>query len=593
MAETFHVRWYWAMTCVLGSWGCQGDNHKPSSPSVEIQPAHPEVGESDLDCVITQESVDPDGDSLSYQYSWTVDGEPIDSVSETIKAGVPKAGERWVCRVVAFDGEKLSAPGEAEVVVVSEFQGWDTEDVSLGDADWIFEGMELDDQLGRNTRSAGDIDGDGLSDLLLTAHGESTNGFYAGAAYVVLAASLGEQGVHDVDVADYVFLGEASEDLAGHGSSAAGDLDGDGKGDLYVSGYLHDGDTFDVGRIYVIHGGGLSATGAVSLLDAAGHVIDGEAENDHLGHEVFTAGDVDGDGVADMITGAYNAEGEAYSSGKAYLFSGARLADAGWSSIADADHHFLGTNTGDLAGITSNSAGDVDGDGRDDLLIGAKGYSSGQGASGAAYLVLADSLSDSTQLLSEASAVFVGEGDGDRCCVVSGLGDVDGDQVADLGFGSWGSSEAYERAGQAYVVSGVRARDWGVGSLSEADWQFTGEAFLDGAGESIAGAGDIDADGLNDLLIGAAQYGNSQEARPRGRGYIVLGSSLGEPGQGSLSAADYRFTGEDVNHYAGWDFTSAGDVDGDGRPDLLVGAPVQPDFASSVGPGRAYLLLTR
>ncbi|MEE2750296.1 MAG: hypothetical protein VX519_02615 [Myxococcota bacterium] len=593
MTEMFRGRWLLVLSCVLSAAGCQGDNHRPSSPGVEIQPIHPQVGEADLDCVITEESVDPDGDSLSYQYSWKVDGEPVESVSQSIDSGVPKAGERWACSVVAFDGEKSSKPGEAEVVVVSEFQGWDTDDVSLAAADWIFKGMELDDQLGRNTRSAGDIDGDGLSDLLLTAHGESTTGFYAGAAYVVLSASLGEPGVRDVDEADYVFLGEASEDLAGHGSSTAGDLDQDGHDDLYVSGYLHDGDTFDVGRIYVIHGGTLGTAGAASLLDVAGHVIGGEAENDHLGHEVFTAGDVDGDGIADMVTGAYNAEGEAYSSGKAYFFSGARLAGSGWSSIADADHHFLGTNTRDEAGITVNGAGDVDGDGLDDLLIGAKGYTSAEGESGAVYLVLAESLGDSNQLLSEATSVFVGEGSGDRCCVVSGVGDVNGDGVPDLGFGAQYSSEADEKAGQAYVVSGARARDWGVESLSEADWQFTGEAFLDGAGCSVAGAGDIDADGVDDLLVGAAEYGNSPQARTRGRGYLVLGSSLGEPGQGSLSTADYRFTGEDVNHYAGWDFQSAGDVDGDGRPDLLLGAPVQPDFAYYVGPGRAYLLLTR
>ena len=73
---------------------------------------------------------------------------------------------------MASDGEKRSRPGEADAVVVSEFQGWGEAEIGLGEADWIFEGLALDDQLGRNTRSAGDIDGDGLSDLLLTAHGE-------------------------------------------------------------------------------------------------------------------------------------------------------------------------------------------------------------------------------------------------------------------------------------------------------------------------------------------------------------------------------------------------------------------------------------
>jgi len=593
MTGKYQLTWLLFPGCVWGVLGCQGDNQRPTPPKVEIQPDQPQVGESDLDCVIVTESVDPDGDSLTYAYSWKVDGESIVSDSASIQAGLPKAGERWACQVVAFDGEKTSAPGEDEVVVVSEFQGWDSDEVSLSEADWIFEGMELDDQLGRNTRTAGDVDGDGLSDLLLTAHGESTTGFYAGAAYVMLAANLGEPGKRDVDVADFVFLGESSEDLAGHGSSTAEDLDGDGKGDLYVSAYLHDGDTFDVGRIYVIHGDSFEGLEPVSLLGDGGHVIDGEAENDHLGHEVYTAGDVDGDGIPDMITGAYNAEGDAYQSGKAYFFSGARLAEPGWSSIADADHHFLGASTRDEAGITVNSAGDVDGDGLDDLLIGAKGYSSGQVESGAVYLVLARSLEGGSQRLVDADAVFVGEGEADRCCVVSSVGDVDGDQVPDLAFGAQYSSEADEKAGQAYVVSGSRAAGWGVASLSEADWQFTGEAFLDGAGCSVAGAGDIDADGLNDLLVGAAEYGNSPQARTRGRAYVVMGASLGEPGQGSLATADYRFTGEEVNHYAGWDFQSAGDVDGDGRPDLLVGAPVQPDFAYYVGPGRAYLLLTR
>ena len=575
---------------------CGSDNNPPEAPGVSILPLSPRAGEDDLHCRVVVESTDPDGDEVEYTFVWSLDGSPVqgqttDLPGDTLGADQINPSDFWTCTVTPSDGLDDGETGQASVQVLSEFRGWDEPVVALEEvADWIFTGEENEDQLGRITTSAGDVDGDGLVDLLLTAHGHSAGGMLAGKAYVILGASLGEPGAYPVSEADYGFLGEAAEDLAGHGAAPAGDVDGDGLDDLWISGYLHDGSTADEGRVYLVLGSSLGAPGTRSLGDAD-FVFEAERDNEHLGHELVSVGDVDGDGLPDLLTGAYNNDDSAVNAGKSYLLLGASLGEPGLYGIEEADYHLRGEQAGDESGLVVSGAGDVDGDGLDDVLVGAKQNREAGQLAGKVYLVLATSLASDLSL-SLADHQFLGEAAGDYCCIVSGAGDVDADGRADLLFGAHKNDAGGDNSGRAYLFLGGNLGASGSRSVGEADFLIDGESEAAGSGGSVAGAGDVDADGFDDLLIGAPEFGNGPDERTIGRGYLLFGGGLETPGSLSLSEADFAFEGVSANQFAGWDFHTVGDVDGDGRGDLILGSPLQPDLAY-LGEGRAYLLLTR
>jgi hypothetical protein len=192
--------------------------------------------------------------------------------------------------------------------------------------------------------------------------------------------------------------------------------------------------------------------------------------------------------------------------GKTYLIFGASLGSISTIDLSAADYHLVPENPGDQAGYSVSSAGDVDGDSLDDLLVGAHRNDDGGTQAGKAYLVLGASLGSSPEI-----------------------------------------------------------------DLSLADYSFVGEEPFDRAGVSVSSAGDVDGDGLGDLLVGA--HGHDDGARPReGKVYLILGGSLGSSSTIDLSTVDYSFVGEPRGGDAGMAVSSAGDVDGDGLDDILVGA---------------------
>ena len=140
-------------------------------------------------------------------------------------------------------------------------------------------------------------------------------------------------------------------------------------------------------------------------------------------------------------------------------------------------------------------------------------------------------------------------------------------------------------AGAAYVVLGLSLSTTSTIALSNADYKLVAENGDDFAGVFVSSAGDMDGDGLDDILVGA--YANDEGGNNAGAAYIMLGSSLGTSSTIDLSNADYKLVGEDAHDYAGRSVASAGDVDGDGLGDVLVGA-----FAENSKIGAAYLILT-
>jgi hypothetical protein len=385
-----------------------------------------------------------------------------------------------------------------------------------------------------------DVNGDGYGDLVVGAPGMSS---FPGNVYVYLGGPSGlgnPTALRDPE--------NASGDSFGRSVASAGDVNGDGYADLVVGA---PGVSEFKGSVYIYLGGpsGLAPT-STPLSDP------GEATGDSFGISVSSAGDVNGDGYADLVVGASGSEGNAY----VYLGGPSGL---GATPTALRDP---GNSTGDSFGISVAGAGDVNGDGYADLVVGAPGISS---SAGGVYVYLGgpSGIGAIPTVLNDPGNIA---GDLFGASVAS-AGDANGDGYSDIVVGAQGVSSG---TGSAYVYYGAPS---GVGTTPTPlnDPRTTpGDAF----GVSVANAGDVNGDGYVDLVVGAD--GVSSGA---GDAYIFLGgppsplgplvAALADPGQ---MAAD-RF---------GISVASAGDVNGDGYADLVVGAD---GVSSSSGGVDVYL----
>ena len=328
-----------------------------------------------------------------------------------------------------------------------------------------------------------------------------------------------------------------------------GDVNGDGKADFIVGAYLDDpaGGGTDAGSAYVYSG----ADG--SLL----YQVSGDTAGDWFGYSVSMAGDVNGDGRTDFIVGAYfdDPAGGGTSAGSAYVFSGA-------------DGSLLYQRTGDTAndffGASVSGAGDVNGDGRADFIVGARldDPVGGGTNAGSAYVFSGADGSLLYQRTGDTANDYFGYS-------VSGAGHVNGDGKADFIVGAWGAGGGTD-AGSAYVYSGAD------GSLL---YQKTGDTAGDQLGISVSGAGDVNGDGVPDLIVGAF-WDDPGGLSNAGSAYVFSGAD------GSLL---YQVTGDTVGDNFGISVSGAGDVNGDGRADFIVGAYFDDPAGGGTDAGSAYV----
>jgi hypothetical protein len=359
--------------------------------------------------------------------------------------------------------------------------------------------------------------------------------------------------------ADATLVGEEAYDHAGYSVSGAGDVDGDGHADLLLGAYDNSEGGGSAGAAYLVRG---PVTGTLDLSLADAKLVGDATSGYYAGWSVSGAGDVDGDGHDDLLIGAYlDEEGGAYQAGAAYLVRGPV---SGTVALSAADAKLLGEVEYDRAGWSVSGAGDVNHDGHADLLVGAPNHAyAGTDYAGAAYLLLGPVTG--TVDLSLAEATFVG--DTSECCSkagysVSGAGDVDGDGNDDFLIAMPGAG--YPNYGVILLFLGPVTGSLDSSTADAALWG-EGDSYGMGVGQSISGAGDVDADGHDDLLIGAPYTGDVGE----GTGYLVSGPVAGPQ---DLAEADAKFVGHRNGDFAGI-VSEAGDVDSDGFDDVLVGAP--------------------
>jgi hypothetical protein len=250
-------------------------------------------------------------------------------------------------------------------------------ELTLHDADAQLVGEDEHDGAAGALAMVGDVNGDGLADLLVGAPDRSQTGAYAGGAYLVLAPVSGEV---DLGSAEARLMGEAAHDGAGCAVAGPGDVDGDGYADLLIGASGNDGGGSDAGAAYLLPG----TTRGYSALSAAPARLTGAAAFDQAGAALAGAGDVDGDGLGDLLVGAPGHDAGGTDAGAAYLLLGPV---EGERSLSGADITIVGERAADRAGAAVSSAGDADGDGYPDLLIGAPDSDDHGTDRGAAYLV--------------------------------------------------------------------------------------------------------------------------------------------------------------------------------------------------------------
>lgn len=385
-------------------------------------------------------------------------------------------------------------------------------------------GESTSNHLGISVSSAGDVNGDGYSDVIVGADLYNNN---AGRAYIFFGGAFMD------NIADVTLNGLGGN--FGVSVSTAGDVNGDGYSDVIVG-----ADKFEdnSGRAYIFYGG-INMDNTVDLTLPVG--------GGNFGNAVSAAGDVNGDGYSDVIVGAYKYNGY----GRAYVFFGGNNMNNIPDVIIDGD--ILG---GGIFGNAVSTAGDVNGDGYSDILIGNWGYS---GNTGKAYIFYGGIIMNNV-----VDITMTGTALNDQFGIsVSTAGDINGDSFSDIIIGASGF-------GKAFIFYGSSAMD------NNADKILVGNPIGNYFGVSVSTAGDINGDGFTDVIVGATGFNSFT-----GQAFIFFG------GMDMNTDYDILLTCESMGSLFGYSVSYAGDIDGDGFPNVIVGAM---DYNGSTG--RAYLFVS-
>lgn len=420
---------------------------------------------------------------------------------------------------------------------------------------FVINGAAVGDTVGYFVSGTKDVNGDDIPDILVGANLANAHG----QSYLVYGGQSGT-----INLASFPSVQGFIIDGAGIAVSGTGDLNQDGIPDLLVGTDAYD--SF-AGAAYVVYGGQNGTINLANFPNSQGFVVVGATSGGGAswfsgaygaGYSVSGAGDVNQDGIPDILVGTYN-------SGSAYLVYGAQNGTIDLSTFPSAQGFMIeGVALSDRTGYAVRGIQDINGDRIPDLLVGAP---HADADAGAAYVVYGGQSGtiDLASFPSSQGFVMKGAALSTAGCAVSGTGDINGDDIPDLLIGAVNGNQ---NTGAAYVVYGGQNGTIDLSTFPSAQgFVIQGLAVNDEFGFSVSGTGDVNKDGISDLLIGA-RYADSSA----GAAYVIYG------GQGTTidlstfpSSQGFVIQGT-AGGLTGYSVSGLGDVNGDGIADMLVGA---------------------
>lgn len=418
----------------------------------------------------------------------------------------------------------------ASYIVFGSEAGFDAS-LALSELDgsngFVLNGVDAGDRSGISVSGAGDINADGINDLIVGAYYADPNGVIdAGESYVVFGSDAGFNANIELSNLDgsngFTLNGIGNPDVSGFSVSGAGDINADGIEDLIIGASLAspDGRVY-AGESYVVFGSSTGFDATLELSDLTGSNgfalkgIDGRS-----GYSVSTAGDVNADGIDDIIIGAISAGRGLSTGGESYVVFGRSSgfnSEIELSSLDGTNGFTLtqGNSSGGSVGTSVSAAGDINGDGIDDVIVGARNGSP-----------------DFNRIIAGRSFVIFGNSDGfDATIPLTALNGSNG-----------------------FAINGIEERD--------------------DAGVSVSGAGDVNGDGIDDLIVGASQF-LSSDRESTGESYIIYGKRTGFESQLELTSLDgssgFRLNGVSSLARTGTSVSGAGDINNDGIDDVVIG----------------------
>lgn len=384
------------------------------------------------------------------------------------------------------------------------------------------------------------------------------------------------------------FLGKHYIERIGYALAGGGDVNGDGFDDFLIGTFHNAVMGSDAGAAYLFLGRARLPWGLNSSVDSADARMMGRQAYDAAGYSVACNGDLNGDGLADMIIGAPAGNDKVpWMTGRIYIVFGKTSADWGYYYRLDdaCDVIYEGENNQDQAGLSVAYIGDVNHDGYDDFICGAPLSDQGAPNGGKVYLILghANPWKKMNYLTNVAAAFSYNREKAEAGYSVAGIGDVNGDGTPDFAIGAFGASRVFILYGRPRIT-------WGQNfDLDDADLILRGRAFFfdDGLGWKVAGGGDLNGDGMPDVALSAIH--DDLAGTRAGKIFVLFGQKGGWQTRELIldDVADASFVGEIPLDQAGWGLGFAGDPNSDGFDDLLIGC-----YNDDKGPvsGKAYLV---